>query len=354
MRILITVTLLILSFNTAGLNLVVKNELDIALNEAQLEHGIPALAVGVISSGELLYAAGFGYLDVSKTKSVSEQSLFRVASISKLFTAQAIMQLVEKQQLELDDTIGRHLPSFKTSKITIRQLLTHSSGLKDRIRPVPVESKRTHQEYLDSVSQSVEEHVTEAEFEYSDTGFNILGSIVSSVSGMKFEDYVKKNILTPTDMERSGYFNGKNGVSAEAEPTFKGNLIAIGEQRPYDATFHPSEGLVSNISDLSKWLSSTLTHNTSILTKETYKQMLTPQIKTSWGNIYMGLGWQVYETESTLVARHPGSIRGYKSLILSFPDDKKAIILLTNSSDAPRWEIANLITKKLKQLKLWK
>ena len=81
--------------------------------------------------------------------------------------------------------------------------------------------------------------------------------------------------------------------------------------------------------------------------------MLAPQIKTTWGEIYMGLGWQVYKSKGTNVARHPGSIRGYKSLIIAYPKNGNAMILLTNSSKTPRWEIAKSVTKILKQNTEW-
>lgn len=351
MRLVIYTALLMLSLNTYALDLEAKKELDHALKEAQLKYHIPAMAVAIISSGKVSYANGFGYFDKTESKSTTKHSLFRVASISKLFTAQAIMQLVETDKITLDDSIDQYLSSFQSSQITIRQLLTHSSGLKDTIRPVTIESKRTEQEYLDSVSASYEENTTTKTFNYSDTGFNILGSIVSSVSGLKFDEYIKTNILTPSHMDSSGYYNGKSGIKTEVVPTDKGILIDKGERRPYDSAFYPSEGLVSNINDLSKWLISTLYQDASLLQIPSYKKMLVPQLKTTWGNIYMGLGWQVYEDENNFIARHPGSLRGYNSLILSYPKNKNAIILLTNSSNAPRWEITDLITRKLKLLK---
>jgi CubicO group peptidase (beta-lactamase class C family) len=358
-RLLIILSLLVFSLNTFALdaqaknNADVKKELDIALKEAQLKYNIPAMAVAVIDSGELYYAAGFGYLDEAKVKPVTEQSLFRVASISKLFTAQAIMQLVEKQKIGLDDTITQYLLLFKNSQITIRQLLTHSSGLSDKVRPVHIEIKRTHQAYLDTVSKTAIEPITKKEFEYSDTGFNLLGSIVSVVSGLKFEEYIQKNIIVPAHMTNSGYFDGKNGIPAQAPPMYKGKLIGRSDQRPYDPAYYPSEGLVSSIYDLSQWLSLTLTHDAGILKPASYKEMLIPKINTNWGKIYMGLGWQVYEEQGNLVARHPGGIRGYKSLIISYPEQKRAILLLTNASKTPRWKITNLVAEKLKQLKFW-
>jgi CubicO group peptidase (beta-lactamase class C family) len=138
----------ILSFPSYALERSVKKELDNELAAVANEFEIPALALAVIASGKLVYKEGFGFQGKENTLPVTNNTLFRIASISKLFTAQAIMQLVEKNKLNLDDRVSEYLPEMMGSNITIRQLLTHSSGLRDQLRPVPRESKRSAQDYL--------------------------------------------------------------------------------------------------------------------------------------------------------------------------------------------------------------
>lgn len=329
------------------------NELTVILEKIRVQNDIPAMAVAIISSGKVTYSKGFGFLDEAKLQPTTKKSLFRIASISKLFTAQAIMQLVEDKKLALNDNIGQYLPVFENTHITIKQLLTHSSGLSDAVRPVHFAAKRFEQEYLKLVQQTVINNGKNKSFEYSDTGFNILGSVISAIAGVSYEKYIYENILMPANMQKSNYFNGMNEHFAEALPTKRGRLIAKSKQRPYDLSFNPSEGLVTNVNDLSVWLKLTLAHDSSLLKEQTYKNMLAPQIKTTWGEIYMGLGWQVYKNEGVNVARHPGSIRGYKSLIITYPESKNAMILLTNSTNTPRWEIAKSITTILKHHAEW-
>jgi CubicO group peptidase (beta-lactamase class C family) len=350
---LIIVILFTLSSNVFANELNTKEELNITLENIRIQNNIPAMAVVIISSGEVSFIQGFGFLDDAKLKPTTKDSLFRVASISKLFTAQAIMQLVEKNQLKLDDNIGKYLPIFKSSNITIKQLLTHSSGVSDIIRPEGIDTQRSEFKYLELVKKSAVNNFNNKTFEYSDTGFNILGSIISVVSGVSYTNYVDQNILVPAGMDKSWYFNGVNENISEAPPTYKGKLINKSEQRPFDTSFNPSEGLVASVNDLMRWLQLTLAHDSSLLKEQSYKKMLKPQVKTFWGGIYMGLGWQVYERDGVNIARHPGGIRGYKSLVLTYPEKKDAIILLTNSSDTPRWEIAKAITKILKNNSEW-
>ncbi|KZN65470.1 serine hydrolase domain-containing protein [Pseudoalteromonas luteoviolacea] len=328
-------------------------ELTTKLESIRVQNAIPAMSVALITSGKVTFIKGFGFVDEEMKKRTEPKSLFRIASISKLFTAQAIMQLVEKNKIDLNEKVARYLPSFTESNITVKQLLTHTSGLSDTVKPVSHEKQRTLSAYLKIVEKSASKSSDNYDFEYSDTNYNILGAIISSVSGMSYEDYLYTHILTPARMTKSGYFNGEHAYYPESKPTYKGKIIDKSHQRPYDLSFNPSEGLISNVDDLSRWLALTLANDASILKKQTYEDMLQPQVKTSWGEIYMGLGWQVYKNSNDNIARHPGSVRGYKSLVLTYPDSKNALIVLTNSSNTPRWEIAKSITKILEQRAQW-
>ncbi|MDO6565955.1 serine hydrolase domain-containing protein [Alteromonas sp. 1_MG-2023] len=350
---LIISSLFIFSVNATSAETDSHSELSHYLNEVRVKSNIPAMAVAVITAGEVSYSKGFGYLNEKLTTPVTDKTLFRAASISKLFTAQAIMKLVELKKLSLNDDVGLYIPQLEKSQITIKQLLTHSSGLSDVIRPASLEQARTLTRYFELVNGAVPEKLRRNSFEYSDTNFNLLGEVIYSVSGQRYETFIYDNILKPARVERSNFYDGKNEHLAEAPPTHKGKLIDKLQQRPYDLAFNPSEGLVANVVDLSRWLTLTLNNDPAILEKQSYEAMLVPQVKTTWSEIYMGLGWQVYENEYGKVARHPGSVRGYKSLVLTYSNNKNAIIILSNSSGTPRWEIAKSITDILKTSGEW-
>jgi CubicO group peptidase (beta-lactamase class C family) len=328
-------------------------ELTQYLDEVRVESTIPAMAVAIITAGEVSYIEGFGYLDEKLTRPTTDKTLFRAASISKLFTAQAIMKLVELKKLSLDDEVGLYIPQLEKSQITIKQLLTHSSGLSDVIWPASVKQGRSLKRYLELVGGAVPEESKSHSFVYSDTNYNLLGEIIRSVSGQRYDAFIYDNIFEPAKIRKSHFYDGSNENLAEAHPTYRGKLIDKLEQRPYDIAFNPSEGLIANVYDLSQWLTLTLNNDPFILDNHSFDAMLVPQVKTTWGEIYMALGWQVYENEYGKVARHPGSIRGYKSLVLTYPDSKNAIIILSNSSDTPRWEIAKSITDILNKSGEW-
>ena len=350
---LIIIILLSLSFSVLANKVSTDNKLTVTLEKIRMQNDVPAMVVAIISSGKITYIKGFGFLDEVKKVPTTKNTLFRIASISKLFTAQAIMQLVEDKKLGLNDNVSQYLSAFENTNITIKELLTHSSGLSDSIRPVNEDVKRSEKSYLHLVQKTADNNGEIKTFKYSDTGFNILGAVISVISGVSYEKYINDNILMPAGMKKSTYFNDTTEHVVQALPTYKGLLIDKSEQRPYDLSFNPSEGLISNVYELSHWLRLTLANDDAILKEQTYKNMLLPQIKTVWGGIYMGLGWQVYKSEGVDVSRHPGSIRGYKSLIITYPESENAMVLLTNSSNDSRWEIAKSITKILKQNAEW-
>ncbi|MCJ8320750.1 MAG: beta-lactamase family protein [Colwellia sp.] len=323
------------------------------IENIRIEAEVPALAVGIISSGKLVYSKGFGAIDEENKNYVSDQTLFRIASISKLFTAQAIMQLVEKNKIELQAPISRYLPVFEGSLITVKQLLSHSSGIKDSVKPVPFQQNRTSEQYFNNINKTLSLSSSINNFDYSDTGFNILGGIITVVTGVSFEKYIEQNILNPLNMKDSGYFNGNNSYKAQVLPYRRGRVIDAGNRRPYDPSFFPSEGLNSNIQDLSHWLIATLNHDKQLLKADSFKNMLVPQVKTPWGDIYVGLGWQVYSENKTKIARHLGSVRGFKSLLKSYPESRRGIIVLSNSSGTPRKKIVDEIEAYLIDSKYW-
>ena len=294
------------------------------------------MAVAIITDGQISYLEGFGYLEESSTDQVTGKTLFRIASISKLFTAQAIMKLVEIDKLSLSDEVGLHLPAFKKSHITIKHLLTHTSGLNDQIKPVSFEDGRSITRYLNLLSNTVPAEIESGSFKYADTNFNLLGAVISTVTGQSYESFISEAILQPAHFKKNGFNDGKNLLFSETHPSHKRILVEKRSRRPYDLAFNPSEGLIASVYDLSRWVQLTLNKNPAILKQQSFEEMLEPTVKTVWGNIYMGLGWQVYNDRNGKAARHPRSIRGFKSLLITYPENKNALILLSNSSATPR------------------
>ncbi|MFT5637088.1 MAG: CubicO group peptidase (beta-lactamase class C family) [Cognaticolwellia sp.] len=323
-----------------------KNEIDLALETIRDSHNIPALAVAIVNEGKEVYTAGFGTYGEEGTRQVSQHTLFRIASISKLFTAQAIVQLMESNLINLNDCVSKYLSQFKGCDIKILDLMTHTSGLSDAIKPEKITVKRSFEDYLASSLASYDIKGSKA-FEYADLNFNILGRIIEIVSGISYTDYIQQHNFDKIGMENSGFNLDNKQFEPSVLAYYNYGYVKKASTRPYDASFAPSEGLISSVADLSIWIQSVLQHDERLLNESSYQNMLEPRKDTVWGSIKMGLAWQLYQVDGEQVAQHAGSITGFKSLLITYPAKNRAIIILGNSQNVPRWEIATVINSIL-------
>lgn len=324
-------------------------DLQNVLEGVMQKYKIPDLSVSVIRSGKTFYIADLHLPSDNKLVIGAGNTQFRIASISKLFTAQAIMQLREKGKLSLDDKVSLYIPSLSESQITIKDLLTHYGGLKDRVWPENFSKESSFDAYLLKVLAANQKIQAGTSYQYADTGFNILGEIISHVSGLDYQTYIERNILNVTRMQNSGYYSGAPGIKPTVEPFKNGLPIPLDQRWPYDPQFFPSEGLISNVKDLTSWIKIVLTMDSKLLTKESFKQMLIPRLDTTLDNTQIGWGWFITQRNNTDYAYHMGGIRGYESILVIQPNTGNAIVILTNSSDIPRWEIVDLIEKTMKE-----
>ena len=123
-----------------------RQKLDADLEEVRADNDVPAMAIGIIENGKVYYKRGFG--KTASGQVVTSNTKFRVASITKLFTAQAVMQLVEQGKLKLDDNVDKYLPEFTDQNISMLELMTHHSGLKDKVKPANEKAQRSINQYL--------------------------------------------------------------------------------------------------------------------------------------------------------------------------------------------------------------
>lgn len=188
-------------------------KVDSLLSEHLKTENIPGMAAGVVCSDTLLWANGYGVWAVDNKRKVTPSTLFRVASITKLFTATAVITLHEKDLLGLDDPVTDHLSSFKIQRpagtgkqpVTIRHLLTHTSG-------VPRDSRltdfsRLYQPGREKALRALPDQELQAPpgktFAYSNLGYGILGELISEVSDMSYQEYLNREVLAPLEIPRT-------------------------------------------------------------------------------------------------------------------------------------------------------
>ena len=298
----------------------------------------------------LEYIGTNGFSDKDKHTKNSTDTCFRIASLTKQFTAVAVMQLVEDGKISLDDTIDKYFPSYKYGKkITVKNLLTMTSGIKDYINKdgdtdteAYTESqidfkvskknsaKENKKEIMDWIFDQKLNFEPDEKYMYSNSAYFLLGDIIEQVSKTSYESYVEKNILKPTGMMNTGF-----------ESTDK---LAVGYQDIYDNawTLYPgvgysATGLISNVPDLLKWIDALCTNK--LISEETFDEMTTPYK----GNY--GYGFVVSE-ESNAVS-HTGKIDKYNAALAFTKDENQIYIALSNYSNSSPINLFNNIQKTL-------
>lgn len=309
---------------------------------------ILGLAVGIVHNGKLVYQKGFGYADIESKVSITPKTCFRIASISKTFTAIAIMQLVEQGKINLDDRIEKYLPWFKaqtkdfdSSNITIRQVLSHTGGVfRDGNTPHWENDKFPDLTGLKkSISNKsvVFENLTK--FKYSNFGFALLGEVIKKVSDLDYNEYVTKNIIKKLGMERtaSDYDKENDGWLAKGY-----SRLIPGKEReafPHSQTkaYAPATGFLSNVSDLAKYLAimSLKRKDTDVLVgKESKKEMTREHWATGEENESYGLGFKIYKVEKRKIVGHSGRFAGFITQISLDVENDIGVITLTNTNDS--------------------
>lgn len=308
---------------------------------------IPALSVGIVHNGKLVYKRGFGFADVESRESATPNTCYRIASISKTFTAVAIMQLAEQGKLNLDDKIYKYLPWFKAKtkdsdsrNITIRQILSHTAGIfRDGNTPHWANDKFPDVAGLQkSLSKAVVfENLTR--FKYSNFGFALLGEVIKKASGMTYDKYVSKYIIKKLEMEKTA-----PDLTKESE-----KWLAKGYSRPIPnkerEAFHhvptkayaSATGFLSNVSDLSKYLSALSLKRkaaASLIGKESKKEMMREYWTTGEENESYGLGFAIYKIEKRKIIGHGGGFAGFITQIALDVENDIGVITLSNTNDS--------------------
>jgi len=298
----------------------------------------------------LEYIGTNGFSDKDRHTKNSTDTCFRIASLTKQFTAVAVMQLVEEGKLSLDDTIDKYFPSYKYGKkITVKNLLTMTAGIKDYINKdgdtntyaysesqieykVSAENsaKKNKKAVMDWILDQELNFEPDEKYMYSNSAYFLLGDIIEQVSETSYEKYIKENILKPSGMMNTGF-----------ESTDK---LAVGYQDIYDNawTLYPgvgysATGLISNVPDLLKWVDALCTNK--LISEKSFKEMTTPYK----GNYGYGF---VVSKDSNMIS-HTGKIDKYNAALVFTKDENQIYIALSNYSNSSPINLFNNIQKTL-------
>jgi CubicO group peptidase (beta-lactamase class C family) len=313
---------------------------------------IPGLSIGIIKNDSVIYSKGYGIKSINSKNLVTKNTNFHTASISKLFTAQAIMILAEQKKLNLEDKLITIIPDLKykderIKNITIKSLLNHTSGLPDVYNynwKNNNQSDNSLKDYVLNLNLKLKTK-PETEYLYSNLGYNILGYVVEKVSKTNFDIFIKENILNPNQMYNSDFRYFKIADSLKSDPHSKKMLLKKIFQRkiyPYTREQAPSSTLNSSVNDLNKWMISILNPENS--------QQLNQMTQPSFSKYpYIGLGFQLSNIYDEKTIGHYGGDKGYRSYLIMLPKKRFGLVLLANCdyNEDFRQEILHSILKQM-------
>lgn len=292
----------------------------------------------VAYKGNCIYNESFGYADMLRRKKHEKDDVFQLASVSKQFTAMAIMILKEQNKLSYDDTVTKYIPEFPYPRITIRMLLNHTSGLPNYMWLDEHKWKEKKAPVNEDVIKMMAEYKLNLYFtpgrrwDYSNTGYVILASITERISGKSFADFMHDNVFDPLEMNNSFVYS--SSLSNAKGKRLIGYYYRGRRYRTIPETVNDGvvgdKGVYSTTADLFKW-DQALYNNILVSEKTINEATSTFKLRNKY-EIPYGFGFRIRQRNNKKVVYHNGKWNGFRTSLLRYIDDKNTIIVLNNTS----------------------
>ena len=298
----------------------------------------PGCAVAVIQNGQLVYTKGYGMANLEYDIGITPSTVFDIASVSKQFTGLAISTLLQEGKIALDDDIRKYLPEVPDfgKIITIRHLIHHTSGLRDWPQTLNVAGWRWDEVFSFHDIMRMVRNQKELDFDpgtlhmYSNTGYNLLAAIVEKVSGKSFREWTDENIFEPLNMSASHFLDDHKKVIKNLAYSYHraGNEFA---KSSTGLTAYGSSSLFTTVEDLVKWV---INFDKQIASKNpVYTRMLEDGALNNGEKVGYGYGLAFGIEGELKTVSHTGGWAGYRTVIITFPDEKFSCIILSNAGD---------------------
>jgi CubicO group peptidase (beta-lactamase class C family) len=306
---------------------------------------VPGASVLVLREGAVVFRRAYGYADLEAHVAATAATDYRLASMTKQFTAAAILLLADEGRLSLDDPIRKWLPELPpaTDPVTIRQLLTHASGLIDYEDLIP--SGTTQQVHDQDVLRllSAEDRTyfpPGTQYRYSDSGYSLLSLIVARASGQDFASFLREHIFLPLGMRDTlAYQQGISSVPRRAFGYSAQDGAWVRTDQSLTSAVLGDGGVYSSIDDLAKW--DAALYDARLLRTATLRQAFAPAVATDDPNVRYGFGWRITGQS----VWHSGETLGFRNVIVRFPERHFTVIILTNRNDPEPYGTALAIAK---------
>jgi CubicO group peptidase (beta-lactamase class C family) len=298
-------------------------------------HPIPGLALEIIQNGKPVKTSAYGLANLEWQTAVTPDTVFEIGSITKQFTAAGILLLAQEGRLSVDDKISRHLKDTPESwtNITLRHLLTHTSGIKNytALEGFELTRRLTQAQFIRKIGGYALDFPPGEKWSYCNSGFNLLGYVIENVSGQNYWAFMHERIFGPLGMSSTTNRDPRTVIPRRASG-YETNRAGQYINRDYDLTDVFSAGeIVSTGGDLAKW--NAALDAQKLLAPATEQLMWTP-VRLNNGRTHpYGFGWFLDPLQGHENIGHSGSTSGFSASIQRFPKDGLAVIVLTNSDE---------------------
>jgi len=309
----------------------------------------PGAAVSIVQRGRILYQKGYGVADMVSHEPITWRSVFDLASVSKPLTAIAVLTLVEAGELQYTDALSQFFPDLPAGlrPITIRQLLTHTSGLMDyttvwgETRPLKDGSPRTAENVVKFLSTQPLRFPPGQRWEYSNSNYVVLAQIIGKVSGQRFPVFMREHVFAPFGMTSSFVYETGRSAGRVTGYTSRNNTFTRAPRNSANEVY--GDGQVnSTLADLSKWATA-LTGSTS-LNAALISEASTPARTSDGTPVTYGLGWGLGRYRGLDYIGHGGETDGFVAQVTRFPKQDLTVIVLSNNEQFPSpFAVANKI-----------
>ena len=329
----------------------VSHKLDSLLNRINKRHDFHG-AVLVAKNKKIVYQNQVGYADFRKKTLINSESTFQLASVSKQFTAAAIMQLKEKNKLKLTDSVNAYFPDFPYKNITIRNLLNHTSGLPKYFWVAEHEWKEnkppTNKDLMEvlPISKAQRFFKPGRNFDYSNTGYFVLASIIEKITGISFNQYLQKNIFEPLNMKNSYVYSYQNDTIRKNQ--LKGYRLYRGWKHikignTVNDAIVGDKNVYSTLEDLFKW---TYGLNSELLIKQESLELMYTKGETIYGRkVPYGFGFRLGMRDEKNIY-HYGKWNGFSTALTNYLEEDLLVIVLEHTS----YSSLKYLNKKIKKI----
>jgi D-alanyl-D-alanine carboxypeptidase len=301
--------------------------------------GVPSATVAVVMHGQVAYVQAYGSAKLEPQLAATPDMRYGIGSISKQFTAACVLLLQQEGKLKLDDPVSKYVPGLtRGNDVTIRQLLSHTSGYQDfwpqDYVPPAMEKAITPQAILDHWAKQPLDFEPGTRWQYSNTNFEVAALIVEKASGKPFFQFVRTRILDPLGITSAVDFDAGGPTSVQPIGYMR---YGLGPLRPATSTgpgwMYGAGELAMTARDLAKWDIAMI--NQSLLKPDSYRAMETTVLLKSGVSANYGLGVDVDMSGGHRTIEHSGEVAGFTAENIVYPDDSAAVIVLTNQDAAP-------------------